>query len=85
MIQGLRLTPRKEYVGEGDQFKHRPVKILQIQVRFAGVSRFIESEELAQEVNGRYGGSATDLTWIIQFVYDVKQYGSGRPPRCACL
>ena len=57
----MKLTPRKEDIGEGDQFQHRPVEILQIEVRFASVPGFIKSEELAQEVNGRYGRSATNL------------------------
>jgi len=36
------------------------------------VLRFTESEELTQEVNGRYSGSATDLTCVVQFVYEDK-------------
>ena len=75
--QGRKLTPRKEDVGEGDQFKHRPIKILQIQMRFAGGLRFAESEELVQEVNGGYGGSATDLMCVVQFVCGDKLQSSG--------
>jgi hypothetical protein len=69
------LTPRKEDIREGNQFKHRPVEVLQIEMSLAGVFGFIKGEELAQEVNRRHCGSATNLTpsffnsWVD--IYDV--------------
>lgn len=68
IIPTLGLTPRKENVWEGDQFKNRSVEILQIQMRFASAFRFTGGEELTQEVSGRYGSSATNLTHVVQFV-----------------
>jgi hypothetical protein len=64
----LKLTPRKYDVRKRDELKHRPVEILQIQVCFTNVLRFIGGKELTQEVNGRYGSSATNLTRVVQFV-----------------
>lgn len=73
--RALKLTPRKEDVRKGDQFKHRPVEILQIQVCFASVLRFIKSEESTQEVDGGYSGPATNLIRIVQFVCGDKLHG----------
>ena len=80
----MELTPCKQDIREGDQFEHRPIKILQVQMCLFCVVGYVDNEKLMQEVNGRYCGAATNLMRAFATSVRDKWHSIDEPPACVC-